>query len=73
MPVSSAQHVAQSIALEMSRQGRTQTALAGHLRRHQTYVNRRMRGHVEWSAGEVMEIAAWLGIPVSRLYGEAVA
>lgn len=66
----SAQRMNEAIAAEMRSQGKAQTTLAAVLGKHQTYVSRRMRGHVEWSASEVIAISQWLGVPVSRLLGE---
>lgn len=64
---------ASAIRAEVARAGRSQSELAAHLGKHQTYVSRRMRGHVEWSASEVIAIAKWLGVPASHLLGERAA
>jgi hypothetical protein len=65
--------VADQIRSALALRNRRGVDLAAHLGVSPVYVSRRMRGHVEWSASEVVAIASWLGIPISHLLGEVAA
>jgi transcriptional regulator with XRE-family HTH domain len=62
-----------SIRAEMARQGFTQRDLAGLLGMSQPTVSARMTGRKDFTVSEVRRIAAWLGVPLSRLIAEDAA
>lgn len=51
----------------------SQDALARELKRSRQAVNARMTGKVPFTATEVLAIARYLDVPVSRLFPEEVA
>jgi transcriptional regulator with XRE-family HTH domain len=64
-----AERVAAEISVELAHRRRSQTALAGVLGKSQPTVSRRLRGQSPFTFNEVVAIADWLDVPVTRLFG----
>lgn len=60
--------VASNVRAEMARRGRTQSQLANCLGVTRPAVSRRLTGQTEFSAGELIETARFLGVPVSTFF-----
>lgn len=61
------QALARRIRGELAEHEKTQDDAAFVLGLSQAAVNRRLRGHVEWSAVELRRLALWLGVPLRSL------
>jgi transcriptional regulator with XRE-family HTH domain len=57
----------------MGRRRVTQSALGEALGLHQMSISRRLNGEVPFDVSELYEVAAFLGVPVTRLLPEAAA
>lgn len=66
------QEIGANVRAEMSRHGVTQAAVAERLGLPQSAVSKRLRGMTPWSASELAKVAELLGVPVGKLYPEAV-
>lgn len=66
-----AQRIGREIHAEMIRQGLTQEDLAERLGRSQQWVSRRITGRTPVDAADVEQIAAALGVPLTRLLPHA--
>jgi transcriptional regulator with XRE-family HTH domain len=60
--------VTDTVRAELARSGRSQLDLALYLRMPKSSVSRRMRGHTQWSADELLSVAAFLGIKPSEFF-----
>lgn len=68
-----AERIASSVRAELARAGLTGTDLARHMEWHQSSASRRLSGAVEFTGSELVRVAAYLGVSVSRLIPEDVA
>lgn len=55
------------VRAEMARQRRTQVALARHLGLSHVQLGKRLQGRMDFRVSELVEIADWLGVPVTQL------
>lgn len=60
-------HVAANVRAELGRRDRTQDELARQLGWSPAFLNRRLKGHVDFSREEIREIADALDVPISVL------
>lgn len=67
------ERIAASVRAEIARAGRTGSDLARHMGWTQPTASRRLTGQTEFTASEVVAVAAWLGVPTSTLLAEDVA
>lgn len=56
-----------NVRAEAARRQITNVAIAGHLGTNPRAISRRIRGDVEWSAAELVELARVLGVTVEDL------
>lgn len=71
--VTAAQRIAANVREELARQDISQVDLARSLGWSQPFISRRLRGRAEFSAADLVSVAAELNVPVASLYGEQVA
>lgn len=62
-----AQRVAAEVRAEMARQRKTQADLANLLTSSQAAVSRRLSGEVEFTTGQLLRVASYLGVPIAQL------
>ena len=67
-----AAQIGDEIRAWLGRKRRNQSDLARHLGLARSGVSHRMRGSREFSIGELIEIAAWLGISLADLLGPEI-
>ncbi len=65
--------VADNVRAEATRKNLSNQEVGAALGLSEAATSRRMRGHVEFSASELQQVAGLLGVPVSTLYGEVPA
>ena len=58
--------VGSEVRAELARQGKAQRDLAAHLGLSQTQVSHRLTGKVGFRVQELMQVAAYLGVPVTQ-------
>lgn len=63
--------IAQEVRAEMARQDKTQDEMSAVLDIDQAAISLRLRGRRSFRAEELVKIAAWLGVPVSKFMVEA--
>jgi transcriptional regulator with XRE-family HTH domain len=62
--------ISANIRAELGRQRRHGTKVADAIGMSRSAWRKRMEGIVAWRAEEIQRVAAELGVPVSRLFGE---
>lgn len=62
------QRVAAEVRAEIARQRITEDQLAVVFAQHQTWVSRRKTGKVPWSAGQLVVLADYMGVPVEQFF-----
>jgi len=61
-----AQYIAGEIRAELARQGKAQRDLAEHFDVSLMWVSARLAGKVEFKVSQLMQVAAYLGVPVTQ-------
>lgn len=64
---------AATVRAELARRGIKHITLAAHLGYSQPAMSRRLKGEIDFSASDLVAIAALLDVPASTLLGEDVA
>jgi transcriptional regulator with XRE-family HTH domain len=67
------QGIAAAVRAEMARQMRRQEGLAAELGIAQQGISRRLRGDMPWRAAELVAVARWLDVPLTRLLGDVLS
>lgn len=67
------ERIAANVRAEMARRSISQQTIARQLGWTQAYASRRIRGRTPFDAGQLEQVAEIIGVPISELYGKAVA
>ena len=71
MPIQNTADLRANLRAELARKGLSQREMAEHLDLSPGSVSSRMRGEIDFGGTELIEVAAWLDVPVAALLGEA--
>lgn len=64
------ERIASNVRAEMARRNQTQTSLAAQIDRPQSFLSRRLAGHIPFNVAELDQIAKALGCSLTDLIGE---